>query len=63
LLDDDQYQWIITELEVDASVILFFAESSEWELDLDELAGFSTEDIVYITGGVVYTLIVEIPSS
>ena len=62
---NNQFRGDITELTADASRVHFFIQSANrsWELGLGENAGISTGDQIFVTDGVVYTVIIQIDSS
>jgi len=59
LIDEyDQFRGYISELEASADTIIFFVGAQELPLALGDEVGVSTEDLVYIDTGIVYTIIV-----
>lgn len=60
LLGGGQLCGNITELEAASNTIIFFAGNQEWPMSLGQEAGISTGDLVYVEGGVIYTIIVNV---
>jgi len=62
LVTDGRFSGVLTSFATDlaSDELVFFAGGSEWVLREGNTAGFITGDLVYLEGGIVYTLIIAI---
>ena len=60
LLQNGRFVGDITALQASSDVIVFYVGGSEWPRRLNESAGFSSGDLVYVEGGRVYSIIIKL---
>ena len=59
LVDNGHFRGEIDYIDADDDTLQFFVAGSQWPLMEGNTAGISTNDLVYVAGGRVYTIIIE----